>query len=113
MSRVLVLVRVMFANALRGVRQASTTSLLAVFTIAVVLVLVGSASLLVANMTGIAPAQAWAFGDGLNDIEMFQWAGYSFAMENGHPELLSIADRVAPSHDADGIAVVLEDLLVS
>ena len=53
MSRVLVLVRVMFANALRGVRQASTTSLLAVFTIAVVLVLVGSASLLVANMTGI------------------------------------------------------------
>ncbi len=73
----------------------------------------GSALNEVANMTGIAPAQAWAFGDGLNDIEMFQWAGYSFAMENGHPELLSIADRVAPSHDADGIAVVLEDLLVS
>lgn len=53
MNRVLVLVRVLFANAFRGVRQASTTSLLAVLTISVVLVLVGSASLLVENMSGL------------------------------------------------------------
>ncbi len=53
MNRVLVLVRVLLANAIRGVRQASTTSLLAVMTIAVVLVLVGSASLLVENMSGL------------------------------------------------------------
>ena len=53
MSRVLVLLRVMFANAIRGVREASTTSLLAVVTIAIVLVLVGLASLLVGNMAGI------------------------------------------------------------
>jgi cell division transport system permease protein len=42
-----------FANALRGIRSASTTSSLAVLTIAIVLVLAGSASLLVENMTGI------------------------------------------------------------
>ncbi len=53
MSRVLVLIRVALANAFRGIRQASTTSLLAVLTIAVVLVLVGSAILLVENMSGI------------------------------------------------------------
>ena len=53
MSRVLMLISIALANAFRGVRQASTTSLLAVLTIAVVLVLVGSASLLVENMVGI------------------------------------------------------------
>ena len=47
------LISIAFANAFRGVRQASTTSLLAVLTIAVVLVLVGSASLLVENMAGL------------------------------------------------------------
>ncbi len=53
MNRVLVLIRVAFANAFRGIRHASTTTLLAVLTIAVVLVLVGIAQLLVENMSGI------------------------------------------------------------
>lgn len=75
MNRVLVLLRVMFANALRGVRQASTTSLLAVLTIAIVLVLIGSASLLVENMSGIlddfgAELQLTAYlEEGLSDAE--------------------------------------------
>jgi cell division transport system permease protein len=47
------LITIAFGNALRGIRRASTTSLLAVLTIAVVLVLVGSAALLVDNMSGI------------------------------------------------------------
>ena len=53
MNRGLMLIVIAFANALRGIRSASTTSLLAVLTIAIVLVLIGSASLLVRNMTGI------------------------------------------------------------
>ncbi len=53
MNRVFVLIGIAVANAFRGVRQARTTSLLAVLTIAIVLVLVGSASLLVENMRGI------------------------------------------------------------
>ena len=53
MNRVPILIGIAFANAARGIRQASTTSLLAVLTIAVVLVLIGSASLLVANMAGL------------------------------------------------------------
>jgi len=67
----------------------------------------------VAQKKGIQPNEAWAFGDGLNDIEMFQWAGRSFAMENSHPKLLALADQVVPSHDEDGIAVALEVLLAS
>ena len=50
MSRVFVLIGIAFANAARGIRRASTTSLLAVVTIAVVLVLLGSAWLFVGNM---------------------------------------------------------------
>lgn len=61
MSRVLVILRVLGANALRGVRQASTTSALAVLTIAIVLVLIGSASLLLENMSGLLDD----FGDAL------------------------------------------------
>jgi cell division transport system permease protein len=53
MSRVLMLIAIAFSNAVRGIRNASTTSALAVLTIAIVLVLVGSASLLVRNMDGI------------------------------------------------------------
>jgi cell division transport system permease protein len=53
MNRVWMLVFIAFANAIRGIRTASTTSSLSVVTIAVVLVLVGSASLLVRNMAGI------------------------------------------------------------
>jgi cell division transport system permease protein len=53
MNRGFMLIAIAFANALRGIRSASTTSSLAVLTIAIVLVLVGSASLLVQNMTGI------------------------------------------------------------
>jgi cell division transport system permease protein len=53
MSRVFMLIRIAIANSLRGVRSATTTSLMAILTIAIVLVLMGSASLLVDNMTGI------------------------------------------------------------
>jgi cell division transport system permease protein len=53
MNRGFMLIAIAFANALRGIRSASTTSSLAVLTITIVLVLIGSASLLVQNMTGI------------------------------------------------------------
>lgn len=50
MSRVLILIEIALASAVRGIRRASTTSLLAVATIAVVLCLAGSAWLLLGNM---------------------------------------------------------------
>jgi cell division transport system permease protein len=53
LSRGLILIAIAFSNALRGIRNASTTSSLAVLTIAIVLVLVGSATLLVENMSGL------------------------------------------------------------
>ncbi len=47
------LILIAFANSLRGIRNAATTSSMAILTIAIVLVLVGAASLLVENMAGV------------------------------------------------------------
>ena len=51
-----------------------------------------------------------AFGDMPNDLPMLAWAGTSFAMADAHPTVIDLADHVAPGHDEDGVAVVLEDL---
>lgn len=53
MSRVWMLIRIAFANAIRGIRSAQATSAIAVLTIAVVLILIGSGTLLVTNMNRI------------------------------------------------------------
>jgi len=64
----------------------------------------------VLKQTGFAPAQAIAFGDGLNDLEMLQGVGLGIAMDNGHPTLKAIAKRIAPALHLDGIAAMLAEL---
>ena len=44
-----------------------------------------------------------AFGEYLNDFELLSEAGLAYAMENGHPDLKRIADRIAPSNDQNGV----------
>jgi Cof subfamily protein (haloacid dehalogenase superfamily) len=69
----------------------------------------GLASLCAAR--GIEPAQTIAFGDMPNDLPMLTWAGRSYAMANGHPEVIAAADETAPPNHEDGVAVVIERLL--
>ena len=45
-----------------------------------------------------------AFGDGRNDIEMFEIADESSAVENAVDELKEIATGIIGSNDADGVA---------
>ena len=52
-----------------------------------------------------------AFGDSTNDEQMLRHAGIGVAMGNAVPELLDIADYIAPTHDDDGVAYTLEKLL--
>ena len=40
---------------------------------------------------------------------MLQYAGIGVAMENGAPETKAAADRIAPHHEKDGVAQVLEE----
>jgi Cof subfamily protein (haloacid dehalogenase superfamily) len=52
-----------------------------------------------------------AFGDGENDVELLEWAGYAVAVENAHERVLAIADFVCPSVDEEGVAQVIEAYL--
>ncbi|WP_040160666.1 Cof-type HAD-IIB family hydrolase [Nigerium massiliense] len=60
---------------------------------------------------GVDAADVVAFGDNHNDLEMLGVAGLSIAMGNARPRVQEAADRLAPSHDEDGVLVVLEELL--
>jgi len=92
------LISIALANAFRGVRQASTTSLLAVLTIAVVLVLVGSASLLVENMTGILDE----FGE---ELQLTAYLDDSLA----EADLSPLAERVAAAPGVEHVEVVTKE----
>ncbi|WP_458085714.1 HAD family hydrolase [Streptomyces malaysiensis] len=65
---------------------------------------------LAADRMGFTPAETIAFGDMPNDIPLLGWAGYGVAMGNAHPDLIAMADEVAPANEDDGVAVVLERL---
>ncbi|MBO4457065.1 MAG: HAD-IIB family hydrolase [Butyrivibrio sp.] len=45
-----------------------------------------------------------SFGDGKNDIDMFEIADESYAVENANADLKKIATAVIPSNDEDGVA---------
>lgn len=57
----------------------------------------------VLDKLGLTFADAMAFGDGLNDIEMLSAVGFGVAMGNAHDELKKVADFICPRHDDDGV----------
>ena len=66
-----------------------------------------------AEHLGFTAAQTVGFGDGENDLELLDWAGYAVAVENADDELKARADWVFPGPDEEGVAQVLEALLDS
>jgi Cof subfamily protein (haloacid dehalogenase superfamily) len=65
----------------------------------------------VARHLGIARERTVAFGDGENDVELLEWAGFAVAVANAHERVLARADYVAPPADEEGVAQVLEALV--
>ena len=61
----------------------------------------GSAIATLALHLGIQASEAVAFGDGDNDIPMFEWAGVSVAMPQGWPLARARAKLVAPEGPAE------------
>lgn len=57
---------------------------------------------------GIAREETIAFGDGLNDSHMLQFAGIGVAMGNAEEEVKQIADYVTADIDEDGIEKALK-----
>ena len=59
---------------------------------------------------GFERAQVVAVGDGLNDLEMLQYAGIGVAIEGSDQRVLAVADRVAPGPHREGLRSVFADL---
>ncbi len=64
-----------------------------------------------AARVGFSREESVAFGDGENDVELLEWAGYGVAVANAHARVLAIADFVCPSVDEEGVAQVIEAYL--
>ncbi|GMO53383.1 MAG: hypothetical protein Ta2G_11350 [Termitinemataceae bacterium] len=64
----------------------------------------------VLNFLNLKPDELMVFGDGLNDLEMFDYAGFSVAMGNAHSDLKTHADFITKTVEDDGIAYALEML---
>ena len=60
---------------------------------------------------GFSSERTVAFGDGENDVELIDWAGYGVAVANAHDRVKEVADFVCPSVDEEGVAQVLEAFL--
>lgn len=73
----------------------------------------GSGLAFVASALGIELDRVVAFGDGENDVELLEVAGFGVAVEGGHPRLLAIADRTCPGPEEEGVAAVMETVLDS
>lgn len=60
---------------------------------------------------GISKEETIAFGDYLNDLELFEHAGRSYAMQNAHEKVKAIATHHIGSNDDLGVEKVLEEIL--
>ena len=58
------------------------------------------------------PARIVAIGDGLNDIEVFQQAGFSIVMDNADENVQQHADVIAGRHDEDGFAQAMRQWIL-
>jgi Cof subfamily protein (haloacid dehalogenase superfamily) len=68
----------------------------------------GSGLGFVADRDGFGPEETVACGDGENDRELLDWAGFGVAVANAHPDVLARADLVVPSVQEEGVAALLE-----
>ena len=72
----------------------------------------GKALNVIAADLDIKPEEIVAFGDNHNDIGMLQLAGLGVAMGNAHEEVKAAADYVTLSNAQDGVAVVIEEMIL-
>jgi HAD superfamily hydrolase (TIGR01484 family) len=73
----------------------------------------GAGLAFVAERLGFTAEHTVACGDGENDRELLDWAGYAVAVANAHPEILARADLFVPSVEHEGVAMLLEAYLDS
>jgi hydroxymethylpyrimidine pyrophosphatase-like HAD family hydrolase len=72
-----------------------------------------SALLHLAELWGIGPGEICAVGDDMNDVPMIRGAGLGVAMGHSPPEVLAAADLVTGADDEDGVAMLIENVLLT
>ena len=65
------------------------------------------------NHLNIPQENTFAFGDGMNDLEMFDLVGYAVAMGDAQPALIERADFVTGTIEERGIQSVLEQFHIA
>ncbi len=71
----------------------------------------GSGMAFLAEHLGLDAGRVVAFGDGENDVELLEWAGYAVAVANAYERVLGLADHVCPPASEEGVAQVIEAFL--
>jgi Cof subfamily protein (haloacid dehalogenase superfamily) len=104
--------RTKLATAL-GTRLFLTTSLPFLLELGNPAVSKGTGIAFVAQRLGVSLDRVVSFGDGENDIELINAAGFGIAVEDANSLLLARADWVCPSADVEGVATVIETYLES
>jgi 5-amino-6-(5-phospho-D-ribitylamino)uracil phosphatase len=66
-----------------------------------------------AELWGIGPHEICAVGDDANDIPMIRHAGLGVAMGHAHPDVRAAADLVTGRHDEDGVAMLVDEVLLT
>ena len=73
----------------------------------------GTGLAFLAEHLGFAQERTVGIGDGENDRELLDWAGYAIAVENAHPDLKLRADAIIPGPEDEGVAALIESYLDS
>lgn len=72
----------------------------------------GNALRVITEDLAIPPEEVVAIGDNHNDIGMLRFAGLGVAMGNAHAEVKAAADFVTLSNAEDGVALVVEEIIL-
>jgi hypothetical protein len=67
---------------------------------------------MMAKRLGLTADDCVSFGDNPNDFSMLQWTSRSYAISDGHPQAPLHAKAVAEPCEQDGVAKIIEELLV-
>jgi Cof subfamily protein (haloacid dehalogenase superfamily) len=72
-----------------------------------------TAILHLAKLWKIEPEEICAVGDDVNDIAMIRHAGLGVAMGHAVADVLTAADLITGDHDQDGVAMLVDDVLLA
>lgn len=71
----------------------------------------GTALAFLCDRLGLTADEVMFFGDAGNDVEALQWAGHSYAMENGSEAAKKAAKAIAPKNTLGGVGLTVRKYL--